>query len=143
MNGASPRHQAREKALQALYALECGENDAETIRLQVIADEKMSDKSLDYARFLFDQVSANLLWADEIISTYADNWKLERIAIIDRIILRIGILELEKSPDVPVKVVINEAVELAKTYSTDQSFGFVNGILDQYVKQTAALNARR
>ncbi|MDF1544337.1 MAG: transcription antitermination factor NusB [bacterium] len=135
MSETSPRHRARELALQALYALECGDDEAANIRQNVIFDEKLNAKGHEYARFLFDAVIKGREWADSIISSHAANWKLERIAVIDRNILRLALVELDKSPDVPVRVVINEAIELAKTFSTGQSFGFVNGILDQYAKE--------
>ncbi len=142
MSETSPRHRARELALQALYALECGDDEAENIREHVIADEALSKKGHEYARFLFDCVIEGTEWADEIISSHAANWKLERIAVIDRNILRLALVELDKSPDVPVRVVINEAIELAKTFSTEQSFGFVNGILDNYVKESNRLDPK-
>ena len=108
----------------------------------MIADDELSKKGHEYARFLFDAVIDRTEWADEIISSHASNWKLERIAVIDRNILRLALVELDKSPDVPVRVVINEAIELAKTFSTEQSYGFVNGILDQYVKESAKLDPK-
>ena len=130
----SPRHRARELALQGLYALESGQEEASEIIEHVIESEELSEKSVQFARDLFNLVAANTAWADDQIARLAENWDLRRIATIDRTILRMALVELEKAPDVPVKVVINEAIELAKTFSTSQSFGFINGILDQFVK---------
>ena len=80
-------------------------------------------------------VRGNAEKADEYIAGLAENWHLERIAAIDRNILRMAITELEMIPDTPVKVVLNEAIELAKKFSTIESSKFVNGILDNFVKQ--------
>ena len=74
---------------------------------------------------------------DELISKHAENWRLERLAAIDRAILRLAIHEM-RATDTPAKVVINEAVDLAKKYSSDDAGGFVNGILDAYRKTMAA-----
>ena len=130
----SPRHQARELALQGLYALESGQEEAMEITEHVIASDDLSEKSLSFARDLFALVRAHTQWADDQIARLAENWDLRRIATIDRTILRMALVELSKTPDVPVKVVINEAIELAKTYSTSQSFSFINGILDRFAK---------
>jgi N utilization substance protein B len=75
---------------------------------------------------------------DATIRAAADRWKLERIAAIDRAILRLAVFEILESPDVPPKVAINEAIELAKRYSTAQSGAFVNGILDRVMRDEAA-----
>jgi len=130
----SPRHRARELALQGLYALESGQEEASEIIDHVIANDDLSEKTLSFARDLFTLVTANTQWADDQIVRLAENWDLRRIATIDRTILRMAIVELKKMPDIPVKVVINEAIELAKTFSTSQSFSFINGILDRFAK---------
>lgn len=130
----SPRHKARELALQGLYALESGQETESEITEHIIASDDLSEKTLKFARDLFTLVTANTQWADEQIARLAENWDLRRIATIDRTILRMALVELSKMPDVPVKVVINEAIELAKTFSTRQSFSFINGILDSFAK---------
>jgi N utilization substance protein B len=73
-------------------------------------------------------------WADGIIAKLAENWDVERIAVIDRIILQMALVEMKSMPDIPIKVAINEAIELGKKFSTRQSSAFINGILDRYVK---------
>lgn len=130
----SPRSQARELVLQALYAVECGEATVDDDLFGIGADNAPQPRTLDYARKLFDLVRANIEQADQHISRLAINWEIDRMAIVDRNILRLAIVELDHMVDVPVKVVLNEAIELAKTYSTVESSKFVNGILDQYVK---------
>jgi len=122
--------------LQALYACECGDvtEPAEDFS-NVTGDEQLPRKVAEYAHHLVDLVRENREWADSQISRLARNWTLGRIAAVDRHILRMAMVELEHMPDVPVKVVLNEAIELAKMFSTGESSAFVNGILDNFVKQ--------
>ncbi len=131
----SPRTAARELVLQALYAVECGEAQPNDDLFEIASeDDAPSERSRDYAVKLFGLVREHAARADEIIAGLATNWKIERMALIDRNILRLAIVELDHMVDVPVKVVLNEAIELAKKFSTVESSAFVNGILDQYVK---------
>jgi N utilization substance protein B len=128
----SPRSRAREMVLQALYAIECGENEPGEELFAIDEDDPPPERALSYARQLIELVRANTEKADQDISRLATNWKIERLAAIDRNILRLAIVELDHMVDVPVKVVLNEAIELAKKFSTDESSSFVNGILDKY-----------
>ena len=130
----SPRSQARELVLQALYAVECGEANVDDDLFGIGAENSPPPRTMAYARKLFALVQANTPQADQHISRLATNWNINRLAIVDRNILRLAIVELDHMVDVPVKVVLNEAIELAKKFSTVESSGFVNGILDQYVK---------
>ncbi len=131
----SPRHRARELVLKGLYAYEQQDAWSDEDLENIIGDEKLSQKNIRFVKDLFHHVVDNLERVDSIISKLARNWELSRIALLDRNILRMAIIEVEKMPDVPVKVVINEAIELAKTFSTRESSAFVNGLLDNYVKQ--------
>jgi len=131
----SPRRLARELALQALYASECGETPSEESFPEIIKDHKLSEKNVQFARALFSLTSQYRDWADSKIANLAEHWDINRIAAIDRTILRMALVELEHIPDTPVKVVLNEAIELARKFSTSESPGFVNGILDGYVKK--------
>lgn len=130
----SPRTQARELVLQALYAVECGEASPDDDLFDIGSEDPPPPRALAYARKLFELVQTNSPQADQQISRLATNWDINRMAVIDRNILRLAIVELDHMVDVPVKVVLNEAIELAKKFSTVESSGFVNGILDQYVK---------
>lgn len=130
----SPRHHARELVLQSLYAIEHGEIEPDEAFDQIVGDQKISIRNREFAQLLYKLVREHSGWADEIIRGLAENWRLERIADIDRTILRMAMIEIEHVPDVPVKVVLNEAIELAKEYSTTESSRFVNGILDRFVK---------
>jgi N utilization substance protein B len=132
----SPRRRTRELVLQALYASDYGETPPEETFASVFKGEKLSDKNLRFSRKLFTLVRENSAWADEQIGRLAENWDISRIAAIDRVILRMALVELAHVPDTPFKVVLNEAIELARKFSTSESPAFVNGILDAYVKGT-------
>ncbi len=125
---ANSRHEARERALQVLYAVEIGKHEPrQAFDELVIGGEQ---RYLDFGRnqvVLAVQHKQELL---EMIRTKAERWDLERIALLDQLILRLALCELFYLKDVPPKVSINEAIELAKEYSTDQSGRFINGILD-------------
>jgi N utilization substance protein B len=134
MAAETQRRRARELALKAIYAQAVSDLDTSDVSEGVIQDESVSARNLDYARALFGNALEHRDWAEEIISQLAEHWHLQRIARIDRSILILALVELKTMPDVPEKVVINEAIELAKKYSSADSAGFVNGILDRFVK---------
>lgn len=96
-----------------------------------------SDEAVAYARTLVEGVQAHHADIDTIISRYADRWAIDRMPVIDRILLRIALVELLWGSDVPVAVAINEAVELAKALSTDDSGRFINGVLGRVVEERA------
>jgi len=132
----SPRHRTRELVLQGLYALKYNEKNPDDILEDVLKEEDLSKKNIEFARTLYMKVIENSQQADRVIVSLAENWELDRIALIDRIILQMALVELMYIPDVPEKVVLNEAIELAKTFSTNDSSAFVNGILDNYLKKS-------
>lgn len=116
--------------MQALYAFTVGTDSAEHV-LETIIDEQMSDpEGRAFAKRLFLRVLDMKEEAEDLVSKYTQNWELSRIALIDRLVLRIGIAELLHFPDIPPKVTINEAIEVVKKYSTERSGQFVNGVLD-------------
>ena len=90
---------------------------------------KATDSTRDFANRLFEGTASDVVALDELIVKHADNWRFERLAAIDRAILRLAIHEL-RSTETPYKVVLNEAVDLAKKFSSAESGAFVNGILD-------------
>ncbi|PWB76441.1 transcription antitermination factor NusB [candidate division GN15 bacterium] len=134
----APRRRARELVLQALYACDVGENDPDDVKQRIIADDSLSARNLEFARGMFALVREHQNWADEQITQLATNWDINRIAELDRIVLRMAIVELNFMPDTPVKVAINEAIELAKRFSTGESSSFINGILDSFAKKVAS-----
>ena len=127
--GNDARSDARERALHLLYEAHAkSESGSSIVESQVLA---VDDLVLEIVRGV-DGVTA---FADEIIAENAIGWTLARMPVIDLIVLRIAIFELKSRPDVPTAVILNEAVELAKTFSTDESGRFVNGILSTISKK--------
>jgi len=119
----------REKVLQLLYAFEMNNENKEFMIKEILSDvEENADK--EFANNLINQVFLHENELDELIKGKVDNWDLSRIALIDRILLRMGICEIIYFSDIPPKVSINEAIEIAKVYSTSSSGKFINGILD-------------
>ena len=130
----SPRRQAREIVLKALYASECMEDSPQESLKKLLENMNLNENNLLFVRKLYRAVLQNITFADEKISGLIQNWEINRLASIDKVILRMAIVELAEFPDVPVKVVLNESIELAKKYSTEESSKFVNGVLDTFIK---------
>lgn len=127
----SSRREARERVMQALYAFELGGGEASHIIETVLKPQLGTEASdLHFATSLFLRTLDHTGQADLIIARHAENWDLSRIALIDRLLLRMAICELMTCEDIPPKVSINEAIEVAKRYSTARSGQFINGILD-------------
>lgn len=123
----SARSKSRKGALDLLY-----EADIRNQSAVAIHDERKSGADVlirDYTSLLLRGVTDNRRKIDELISTYAEGWDMDRMPAVDRNILRIGIFELLWCHDIPDSVAINESLKLAKTLSTDESAGYVNGIL--------------
>ncbi len=126
------RTQARECALQILYQFEMNPGELE----QVIADywaqnPDFEEEVREFANRLARGTSENRKEIDSIIQKAADNWELERMAVVDRNIMRFAVFELIFCEDIPPKVTINEAVNIAKKFSQEESGKFVNGVLDK------------
>lgn len=133
------RTRGREIALQVLYQTEQNPGLApEEVRRFVERRLRGDRKLCEFAEALIAGVQTNQPRIDDLISAVAENWRLDRMAAIDRNILRLGAYEMLFCPDVPTKVAINESLELAKRYSTAQSSRFVNGILDRLQAAEAA-----
>jgi len=130
----STRSHVRELVLQCLYACEHGEEEPEQVFEDIVGPEQLSEKNVEFARQLMFGVLRDAEKTDAHIARLADNWRLDRIAAVDRSILRMAMVEIESIPDTPVKVVLNEAIELAKKFSTTESSRFVNGILDKFAR---------
>jgi N utilization substance protein B len=127
MKGA--RHRAREIALQVLYEVDSvGHKSEETLERILSRIEASADMS-DFAAGLVKGVIENREQLDQNIRDFAPAWPLDQISIIDRNILRLAIFEILNDNKIPVKVAINEAVELAKSYGSNNSSRFVNGVL--------------
>lgn len=129
----SRRRKAREIALQTLYAAEIGEADWEDALADSIRRRKPSDEASEYAGRLVRGVSDSRGKLDGMISSCLENWKLERVAAVDRIIMEIALYELLECPEVPARVIIDEAIEIAHRFSSEKAGAFVNGILDRLI----------
>lgn len=140
------RNRSREAALQALFSMDmAGKISSESFSL--FCDHfKPAKKSLDFFHILTEGVMAHWEEINQVISTFSVNWKINRMSLVDRNILRIAIFEMTYLPDIPYKVSINEAVNMGKKYGASDSGAFVNGILDsirsQYEKKEQNLNLK-
>jgi transcription antitermination protein NusB len=123
------RAKAREYAMQMLFQCEMSPQDPKKLETKFWKSAKAADTTREFANALFEGAAKEVAFADEQIAKHAVDWKLERIAAIDRAILRLGIYEL-RSGETPARVVINESVELAKKFSSEDASAFVNAILD-------------
>lgn len=135
----SARSKARKRALDILFAADVrGDTVAETLATEAAraATEPAREASWLYAREIVDGVLDHAEEIDEQIVTHARDWKLERMPAIDRALLRIATWELLYNDEVPTAVAIDEAVELAKTLSTDDSGAFVNGVLARIARSS-------
>ncbi|HEV8457508.1 MAG TPA: transcription antitermination factor NusB [Methylomirabilota bacterium] len=130
------RRKARELALQLLYQLDVqGESSAEPHLDEFWTRHPVDREVRDFADALVRGTKQHEGKIDEMISQYTENWELERMAVVDRNILRQGIFELLWMGEAPPKVAINEALEVSKKFSTQESSRFINGILDRIHKE--------
>lgn len=119
--------------MQMLFQWEMSQQDTSKLETKFWRAAKASDTMRAFANRLFEGAAKETAALDALIVEHTENWRLERLAAIDRAILRLAIHEL-RAMDTPPKVVLNEAVELAKKFSSEESGAFVNGILDGYRK---------
>jgi N utilization substance protein B len=129
----SLRTKSREFAMQMLFQWDMSQQEFTKLEARFWKSAKAADKTRAFANQLFEGAAKDVGALDEIIGKHCENWRFERLAAIDRAILRLAIHEM-KSADTPAKVVLNEAVDLAKKYSSEESGGFVNGVLDSVHK---------
>jgi N utilization substance protein B len=129
--GGYSRNRCREWALQFLYQAEFAGPDRPEALERYWHHFEAEGAPPAYLKDLVEGVASHLEELDVFIVRYSEHWRLERMTIVDRNLLRLAIYELLYQPEIPPKVVINEAVEMAKRYGSEGSGGFVNGILDQ------------
>ena len=133
------RTRAREIALQLLYQVDArGPEGLEEMEEYLARETGSAEDVRTFARRLVEGTIAAQERIDAILSKAAQNWKLDRMALVDRNILRMAVFEMLELDEVPPKVAINEAIELGKRYSTQQSGSFINGVLDR-IRQEAGL----
>jgi len=134
------RRKAREVALKTLFAYEVGrEENPEKLCLYLAAERNLLDAGIDYALTLVMGTLNYIDIIDKIIEDYIINWDIDRLSYVDKSILRYATYELLFVDDVPYKVTINEAIEIAHIYSTEGSGKFINGILDRVYKERVKL----
>ncbi|MDI7258949.1 MAG: transcription antitermination factor NusB [Thermodesulfobacteriota bacterium] len=125
------RRRSREFALQVLYQLEISRRDAFQTLAQSRENFPSEEGDDEFSEFVVLGVTKHLEEIDQLIKKYSEHWRLDRIAFIDRNILRMAIFELLYCEEIPPKVTINEAIDLAKRYGSEESGSFINGILDR------------
>ncbi len=133
------RHQARVITLQSLFEIDCAGHNPVAVIEQRLDEAGLPEPGAVFARELVMGVSSHQEELDALIKRYAPEWPVEQIAIVDRNVLRISIYEITMRQDTPIKVAINEAVELAKQFGSDSSGRFVNGVLGSLVAQETVL----
>ena len=131
------RRMVREKVLQALYAYEISGEPIQRI-IEEIVKLKSQKQALAFAQQLIHAVIEHQEEIDSTIRKKVTNWEFNRIAVIDRVLLQMGICELLYFEDIPPKVTINEAIEIAKRFSTEKSGQFINGVLDSILADLRA-----
>ncbi len=136
------RRQAREHALQILFQWDIHGNTDHWLK-EFWTERRVPPDSRAFTERLVEGVMSHHHELDAMIEAHATNWTLKRMPVVDRNILRLSLCELLWVPDVPAKVTVNEAIELAKSFADDEATRFVNGILDTVLKEDARLEAKR
>jgi N utilization substance protein B len=129
------RRKARELALQMLYQHDLSGNTPEMIVTTFEDLQKSKPNTREFATRIFQGTVDNLSKIDDMIAQQADNWRLSRMAVVDRNIIRMSIYEFLHEEDTPKLVIIDEAIEIAKKFGTQKSSQFINGILDGILKR--------
>ena len=130
-----PRHYGREAVFQALYSVHISQENTAKILDDIQGRYNFDDDTKQYVNNLFLKTIENKKFIVETISKYLENWEWSRVALLDQLILKMATAELFYIDDVPPKVTIAEAIEIAHQYSTSDSSAFVNGILDTIYKE--------
>lgn len=129
------RRRAREIVLQALYEAEFSERSTHDIIEEQIGRRTPSDETAEYARTLFLKTMEKKADLDQVIQSLLENWDPQRVSLVDRNILRFALAEVLYFPDVPARVIIDEAIEVAHRFSSEEAGRFVNGLVDRFVKE--------
>jgi len=124
------RRKSRELAVQMLYQWEVGKDSPHEVVATFIGAQKKDAPAESFARSLFEGTVEDISPIDQLLREHAEHWRLERMAAIDRNVLRLALFELRHHPETPAAVVINEALEIARRFSGEGSAEFVNGVLD-------------
>lgn len=124
------RHEAREKALQTLFQL-----DGTELTVAEAIDHVMAEENDNFYDLLVQGTHANMSQIDEKLKGHLENWSLERLPKVERTILRMAVFELSYMEDAPARVIMNEAIELSKTFGDEKSSRFVNGVLSKFTNE--------
>ncbi len=139
------KRSARVFAMELLYAMELTKQpvgkcvDGILDSMRAASKKELAAEMKRYGMSLVDLIQEHRAELDALLEEYSQGWSLDRLAILDRLLLYIALTELQYKPDVPVKVVINEAVEIANKFSTENSSRFINGILNQFARSKGML----
>ena len=133
------RRKAREETLRILFRLEFENTHLEKTLIQYWENRKTSEEIKEYSTWLVNGIISRKERIDNIIQRVSEHWRISRMALIDRNILRIAVFELLYEENIAPPIVINEAIEIAKKYSGDQAATFVNGILDAIRKKLISI----
>jgi N utilization substance protein B len=125
---------AREGVLEALFSHQFSDVERKITINRVLNNVPERKENLGFITTLFNNVLDNSKWADKIIEEHLQNWEFDRVAKVDKVLLKMGICEIYFLEEIPPKVTISEMVEISKVYSTDESPNFINGILDAVYK---------
>jgi transcription antitermination factor NusB len=134
------RRQARECALEVLYRLDLVGDEPEHTIAEILLRKNPPEEAETYLRRLVDAAIGNQQEIDAVLRRHLTRWRLERLTVLDRAILRLAAAEILYFDDVPPKVAINEAVDIAKKYGDDDAGKFVNGVLDSVYQETDRAN---
>ena len=138
------RRKAREHALQILFQLDIRkEKPTAAVMKHFWAEQQPDDEVRAFAEEIVKGTFKHLLKINKLIRECAKNWSLDRMAVVDRNVLRMAVYEILFRVDIPSSVTINEAIEIAKKFGTDESGSFVNGILDSVARVTGKLDERK
>ncbi|MBK8727414.1 MAG: transcription antitermination factor NusB [Holophagaceae bacterium] len=129
------RRRGREYALQMLYAMDLTDYQPDQVFAGFYALQDLNRDAFYYARRLVDGVHSHLHEIDPVLSKYAEHWKIHRMAVVDRNLLRLGLFELMFQKEIPFPIIINEALEIVKEFSDHEGTQFLNGILDAARKE--------
>jgi len=136
MTKTGTRRKSRELALQMLFQRDMGQQTPDHVRHTFWNERKdLDEKVRSFADELFGIASEREKEIDEIIERNAEHWRMERMAVVDRNVLRVGVAELLGFPKTPRPVVINEALEIGRRFSTPESVQFINGVLDSVARE--------
>jgi N utilization substance protein B len=139
MSKSGTRRKSRELALQMLFQLDIGKQSVEDVRKTFWNERRdLDEKVRGFADDLFRVAAERETEIDELIEKNAEHWRMDRMAAVDRNVLRCGVAEFLGFSETPKPVVINEALEIARRYSTPESVTFINGVLDSVAKQLDA-----